>query len=95
MSNKEELVNSEDELWKEDAFMETLGPQDMKEKMKTFHMKRDEDVNYDCRNCNKKISVHNRDWHNHMCDDCFNIAIKRSSEAPLERGFFRQPRKIR
>jgi len=24
-----------------------------------------------------------------------NIALKRSSEAPLERGFFRQPRKIR
>jgi hypothetical protein len=24
----------------------------------------------------------------------FNTALKRSSEAPLERGFFRQPRKI-
>jgi hypothetical protein len=71
MSEKKEL-NETDELWSDGAFMETLGPKDAKEKMKTFHMKHDEDVNYDCVKCNKKISAHNRDWHNHMCDDCFN-----------------------
>lgn len=71
MNEKEEL-NEADELWEDGAFMETLGPQDAKEKMKTFHMKHDEDVNYDCIKCKKKISAHNKDWHNHMCDDCFN-----------------------
>ncbi len=22
--------------------------------------------------CNKKISAHNKDWHDGMCDDCFH-----------------------
>ena len=64
--------NSGDNLWSEGSFAETLSPIEKKEKMKTFHMKHDEDMNYDCKKCNKKISAHNRDWHNHMCDDCFN-----------------------
>ncbi len=38
----------------------------------TFHMKHDEDVNYNCKKCNGKISAHNRDWHKGMCDGCFN-----------------------
>ena len=44
----------------------------MKKKMKTFHKKHDEDMNHSCKECNKKISAHNKDWHDHMCDDCFN-----------------------
>ena len=68
--NKKE--NSENELWEEGTFIETLGPKDAKEKMKTFHKKHDEDMNYNCKKCNKKISAHNRDWHDNMCDDCFN-----------------------
>ena len=80
--NPEEIANmvkdgemskdDEDNLWSEGSFAETLSPVESKERMKTFHMKHDEDLNYDCKLCNKKISVHNRDWHNHMCDDCFN-----------------------
>lgn len=38
--------------------METLDPQDIKEKMKTFHKKHNEDMNYNCKKCNKKISAH-------------------------------------
>ena len=70
MDEKEEL-NGTDKLWSDGAFMETLDLQDTIEKMKTFHMKHNEDVNYDCIKCSKKISAHNRDWHNYMCDDCF------------------------
>ncbi|MBU1130465.1 hypothetical protein KKE45_04065 [Patescibacteria group bacterium] len=66
----------EDSLWAEGSFAETLGPMDIKDKMKTFHKKHDEDVNYDCKNCSKKISAHNRDWHAGLCDDCFNEMMK-------------------
>ncbi|OIO63010.1 hypothetical protein AUJ69_01870 [Candidatus Woesearchaeota archaeon CG1_02_47_18] len=62
----------DDEFWADGAFAETLGPEDLKEKMKTFHKKHDEDMNFNCRKCNKPISAHNKDWHNGMCDDCFN-----------------------
>ena len=35
-------------------------------------MKHDEEMNYNCKKCNKKISAHNKDWHDGMCDDCFD-----------------------
>jgi DNA-directed RNA polymerase subunit RPC12/RpoP len=35
-------------------------------------MKHDEEMNYSCKNCKKKISAHNNDWHGGMCDECFN-----------------------
>ena len=38
-------------------------------------MKHDEDVNYNCKRCGKKISLHNKDWHNEMCDDCFDKEV--------------------
>jgi hypothetical protein len=63
---------TEEELWEDGSFAETLGPIDIKEKMETFHKKHDEDMNYNCKKCNKKISAHNRDWHACMCDECFN-----------------------
>ena len=72
MDEKEGLKDGENELWEDGAFMETLGPQDIKEKMKTFHRKHDEEMNYNCKKCNKKISAHNKDWHGGMCDECFN-----------------------
>jgi len=66
------MKNKENGLWKKGYFAETLGSEDMKEKMKTFHIKHDKKMNFNCRKCNKKISAHNKDWHNGMCDDCFN-----------------------
>lgn len=62
----------ENDLWEEGHFSETLGPKDVEEKMKTFHKRHDEDMNFNCKKCNKKISAHNNDWHNGMCDDCFS-----------------------
>jgi|TARA_B100001971_G_C18156027_1_gene518596 hypothetical protein len=44
----------ENELWEEGYFAETLGPQDIKEKMRTFHMKHDEEMNFNCKKCDKK-----------------------------------------
>src|SRR3989344_3582990 len=51
----------EDSLWAEGGFIQSMNPNEMEEKMKTFHQKHDEDVNYSCKGCGTKISAHNRD----------------------------------
>lgn len=60
-----------DSFWSEGCFIEKVYPND-EERMKTFHKKHDEEMNFNCRKCNKKISAHNKDWHDGMCDECFN-----------------------
>lgn len=72
MVKEEDFEYEEDGLWEEGSFMETMSPEEYQEKMKTFHKKHNEDMNYNCKKCNKKISAHNRDWHAGMCDDCFD-----------------------
>ena len=68
-NNKSE---KEDAFWADSSFAETMNSDDMKKKMRTFHMKHDEEMNFSCQKCKKKISAHNNDWHNGMCDNCFN-----------------------
>ena len=70
--NFKNVETKKDDLWEEGYFAETMGPKDIKERMRTFHMKHDEEMNYNCKKCNKKISAHNKDWHDGMCDDCFD-----------------------
>ncbi|MBI4919246.1 hypothetical protein HY837_04900 [archaeon] len=70
MKNKN--IDLEQDLWEEGSFMETLGTEDIKTKLRTFHMKHDEEMNYNCKKCNRKISAHNKDWHAELCDQCFN-----------------------
>ena len=72
MRKKEKLKDGKNEFWKDESFIEALGPTDLKEKMKTFHKKHDEEMDHNCKKCNKKISAHNKDWHDNLCDDCFN-----------------------
>lgn len=63
-------------FWEAGGFVQSVGSDELTdEKMKTFHMSHDEDVNYDCKKCGKKISAHNRDWHDGMCDKCFNKEV--------------------
>lgn len=72
----EEFDDEEDSLWEPGGFVKSIGPNEMTdEKMKTIHMNHDEDVNYDCKKCGKKISAHNRDWHEELCDVCFNKEV--------------------
>lgn len=59
-------------IWSKGSFAETMGPWDREKKKRTFSMKHDEEMNFSCSECGKKISAHNRDWHDNMCDDCFN-----------------------
>ena len=58
-------------IWSDGSFIENLDPNDVK-KMRTFHMKHNEEMNFNCSKCKSKISSHNKDWHNSMCDACFN-----------------------
>ena len=69
---KEEKENEDDSFWAKGYFSEPISQSEMEKKMKTFHMKHDEEMNYNCKKCNKKISAHNKDWHDGMCDECFN-----------------------
>ena len=71
---KKEAQNREDDFWSEGSFAETTSPEDMQKKMRTFHMKHDEEMDYNCSECSNKISAHNKDWHAGMCDGCFDKA---------------------
>lgn len=68
---KKDKENAENGFWADGFFAESVDPND-KDKMKTFHMKHDEEMKFDCSKCNAKISAHNKDWHGGMCDGCFN-----------------------
>lgn len=68
----EEDEIDEDNFWDEGSFVETISPEEAKEKEKTIHKRHDEDMFYNCKKCNKQISAHNKDWHAGMCDECFN-----------------------
>ncbi len=72
ITRESEDENEEDEFWSGGSFAETMSSEGMKEKMRTFHMKHDEEMNYNCKKCSKNISAHNKDWHDGMCDNCFD-----------------------
>lgn len=59
-------------IWSKGSFTQSMSEEEVKEKEKTIHKSHDEDMNYSCKECSKKISAHNKDWHDGMCDDCFN-----------------------
>lgn len=60
------------DFWEENTFFQTMSGEEAKKKLKTLHKSHDEDVNYNCGKCGKKISAHTRDWHACLCDDCFD-----------------------
>ena len=73
---EKESMEDENELWEDGFFAETVSPEEAKEREKTIHKKHDEDINYNCKECNQKISAHNRDWHAGMCDGCFDKMLE-------------------
>ena len=83
---KADRKEKEDSFWAEGSFAETMGPDEIKAKMRTFHMKHDEEMNFNCKKCDAKISAHNRDWHDGMCDSCFNrVYFSDNFEPPRRR----------
>lgn len=86
---EEDIEDESDGFWEKGYFAQTMSSQEIEEKMKTFHKKHNEDMNFNCKKCNKKISAHNEDWHDGMCDDCFNGKYFPSTkeEERLERFF--------
>lgn len=70
--SEKELEKYSDRLWKKGGFIQSMSSEELEEKKKTIGKGHDEDMNFNCRKCNKKISSHNKDWHDGMCDECFN-----------------------
>ena len=68
---KQQSKDKEESIWSDGFFSQSVDPND-KDKMMTFHMKHDEEMDFSCSKCKTKISAHNKDWHNGMCDKCFN-----------------------
>ncbi len=64
------MKKDENEFWGEGSFIESISSDEVEKKLKTLHKERD--LNFNCKKCKKKISSHNKDWHDCMCDDCFN-----------------------
>ena len=69
---KSEKVDEGESIWEPGGFIQSVSVNKVEKMKKSINMKHDEDVNYNCKECDKKISLHNRDWHDNMCDDCFN-----------------------
>ncbi len=64
------MKNNED-FWEEGSFIQSVSSKEVEEKMKTLHGK-DDNKKFKCKKCSKLISAHNKDWHDYMCDECFN-----------------------
>lgn len=62
----------EDSFWSKGSIIKPINKEEMEKKKGTFHMKHDEEMNFNCKKCGKKISSHNKDWHDGMCDSCFD-----------------------
>lgn len=75
MKKSKSAKNEENSFWEEGSFAETLSSDEAEERMKTFHKGHDEDMNFNCKECNRKISTHNKDWHAGMCDGCFDKKV--------------------
>jgi hypothetical protein len=68
----EEYAEGDKSIWAKGSFMQSISSEEVKKKERTIGMKHDEEMNFICKKCGKKISAHNKDWHDGMCDDCFN-----------------------
>lgn len=70
--SEEELEKYSNEFWDPGDYVKSISPEEAEKMKKTIDKRHDEDMNFNCKKCNKKISAHNKDWHDCMCDDCFN-----------------------
>ena len=65
-------MSKKDGFWEDGYFAETMSSEEAEHKKRTIHMRHDEEMNFRCQKCNAKISAHNKDWHDGMCDSCFD-----------------------
>jgi len=60
------------ELWCPGGYIKKISPEEVEKLKKTLNKSYKEDMKFNCKKCGKKISAHNKDWHDNLCDDCFN-----------------------
>jgi len=61
-----------DDLWHPGAYIKEISPTEVEKLKETLDKAHNENMNFNCKKCDKKISAHNKDWHDCMCDKCFN-----------------------
>ena len=66
------MAEEKDDFWEKGGFIQLISKEEFEKKKGTFHKSHDEDMNFKCKKCGKRISAHNKDWHNSLCDECFN-----------------------
>ena len=73
MKEEKDFPENPEELWSEGGFIKSINPNDpdFKEKMKYFEQDPNEELKFSCKKCNKKIGIHNKKWHEEMCNACF------------------------
>ena len=54
-------MKKDDSFGAEGCFAEKVGSSEMKKKSRTFHMRHDEEMNFNCKKCNAKTN-HKRDY---------------------------------
>lgn len=58
---EDEPETSEEGFWADNSFLELMNPQNTSDKMRTFNMEHNREMDYNCEKCNAKISAHNKD----------------------------------
>lgn len=66
------IDEGDDSFWQKGLFAQSVSKEDMERKNLTIHMSHDETLDFNCKKCDIKISAHNNDWHDGMCDECFD-----------------------
>jgi hypothetical protein len=60
MKSKEKAERESDRLWHSGVYIGSVSSEEMKKIKKTFHKSLKEDMDFNCKKCNKKISAHNK-----------------------------------
>jgi len=68
----EEYAEGDKSMWAKGSFVRSISSEEANRKSRTINIGHDEEMNFNCKKCGKKISAHNKDWHDEMCDECFN-----------------------
>jgi len=66
------MDEDDDSFWQKGMFSQSVSKEAMERKNRTIHMSHDEEMKFNCKTCDAKISAHNNDWHDGMCDMCFD-----------------------
>lgn len=68
---KEVKEEGEESFWGDGGYIRSISSEEFKAKEKSIEQDTNEELKFNCKKCNRKIGIHNKDWHEGMCNDCF------------------------